>query len=118
MPTRPPKPCGHPGCRRLVPGGYCELHAPIYRREAWATTTESSSDRGYGSLWQRLRKVILNRDPICTVCGREPATEVDHILRKAAGGTDDEGNLRGICDRCHTRKTAQDARAGLGARTQ
>ena len=34
-----------------------------------------------------------------------PATEVDHILPLADGGTDDLGNLQAINRECHARKT-------------
>ena len=34
-----------------------------------------------------------------------PATEVDHILPLADGGTDDPGNLQAINQECHARKT-------------
>ena len=64
-----------------------------------------SNKRGYGRQWRKLRARILERDPICTKWGKEPSTTVDHILTKGRGGTDDESNLRGMCRRCHSRKT-------------
>ena len=62
--------------------------------------------RGYGYHWRKLRARILERDPICKKCGEEPSNTVDHIVTKARGGGDDEGNLQGLCRRCHSRKTA------------
>jgi 5-methylcytosine-specific restriction protein A len=38
------------------------------------------------------------------------ATEVDHIIPVAAGGTDDDGNLEAICHDCHILKGAEDAK--------
>lgn len=105
MPTRPKHPCRHAGCRALASGGYCPTHAPIHTRPAWESTQTSSHARGYGRVWQRLRVMILNRDPICMVCQRCPSTAVDHIRPKARGGGDDESNLQGICETCHTAKT-------------
>ena len=36
------------------------------------------------------------------------ATEVDHVLPKAKGGTDDLKNLQSICSACHRAKTLRD----------
>jgi 5-methylcytosine-specific restriction protein A len=38
---------------------------------------------------------------------------VDHIVPKAEGGNDDEGNLQTICRACHAAKTADEARRGI-----
>lgn len=67
--------------------------------------------QGYGAAWQRVRKLVLLRDPVCRCeygCER-PSTTVDHIKPKSMGGTDDEGNLRGLCAPCHRRKSATEA---------
>jgi 5-methylcytosine-specific restriction protein A len=40
-------------------------------------------------------------------CG-EPATDVDHVLRKAAGGADDDSNLQSLCHSHHSAKTARE----------
>lgn len=78
---------------------------------AWPTT--SRHERGYGTAWDKLRKVILTRDKyLCQPCLRKgrvhPATQVDHILPKAKGGTDEAANLQGICKPCHDAKTLVD----------
>lgn len=78
---------------------------------AWAKTSRHA--RGYGNAWNKLRKVILQRDcHLCQPCLRAgrvtSATQVDHIKPKAKGGTDDEGNLQAICTPCHEAKTATD----------
>ena len=75
---------------------------------AWSK--ESSKSRGYGAAWVKLRAVILRRDcGLCQVClakGRVTAgTQVDHIVSKAQGGTDDDDNLQTICRDCHATKT-------------
>ena len=69
--------------------------------------------RGYGSAWVKLRARILARDGhLCRACmvnGRVTvATQVDHVLPKSKGGTDDEANLQSLCGPCHKAKTAQD----------
>lgn len=68
----------------------------------------SPSKRGYGSRWKRLRLMMLRRFPICRRCDPQslrPATEVDHIIPKAKGGTDAMDNLQTLCHQCHSRKT-------------
>lgn len=61
--------------------------------------------------WVSIKKRILERDQRrCYVCGG-PATEVDHLVNVAAGGTHDDTNLAAICVPCHRHKTQQEARA-------
>jgi 5-methylcytosine-specific restriction protein A len=38
------------------------------------------------------------------------ATEVDHIVPKSQGGTDDDDNLQAICSPCHKTKTGSERR--------
>lgn len=112
MPRKPAHPCHKAGCTNLTLSRYCEAHtktAPVV--PAWRTTTGSSASRGYGTNWRKLRLMMLARDPICTVCCKAASTTVDHILAKAAGGDDSPENLRGLCNRCHSRKTAKDGHA-------
>jgi len=75
---------------------------------AWSR--ESRHARGYGTEWNKLRLRILQRDKhLCKPCLKasalSAATQVDHIISKAKGGTDDEDNLQAICKPCHDRKT-------------
>jgi 5-methylcytosine-specific restriction protein A len=42
------------------------------------------------------------------VSGRE--CHVDHLVPLEDGGTDDDANLRTLCDRCHGRKTRAEQR--------
>ena len=74
---------------------------------------ESPSRRGYGRRWQRLRMMVLRRDPICVVAGCiEPSTDADHIIPKSQGGDDSMENLQGMCHSHHSRKTRLEGRAG------
>jgi len=75
----------------------------------WPTT--SRHQRGYGTAWDKLRLRILERDCYlcrCKHCKAEgrvtPATEVDHVVPKAKGGTDEPSNLQAINVDCHKRK--------------
>lgn len=68
--------------------------------------------------------LILKRDRYLCQCGEcqrtgrvLPATEVDHRIPKAEGGTDEPHNLCAINAECHKRKTAKESgRARAGAK--
>lgn len=77
----------------------------------------TTTQQGYGWAWQQLRLRILKRDGYrcrCDECVELkrilPASEVDHHVPKAQGGTDDPSNLRAINRDCHRAKTARDSR--------
>ena len=80
----------------------------------WGSTTRpSAAKRGYGYAWQVLRSDILKRDKrLCQQCikaGRTVmATDVDHIVPKHRGGTDNPGNLQSLCGDCHRAKSARE----------
>ncbi|WP_310888200.1 HNH endonuclease [Burkholderia pseudomallei] len=81
--------------------------------------------RGYGAHWEKLRAAVLLRDGgicRCAECQRlgrvREAHEVDHVVPKARGGTDDLGNLSAINRDCHRAKTARERlRAAAGGTT-
>jgi 5-methylcytosine-specific restriction protein A len=80
---------------------------------SWDHGGKSRHERGYGTAWDKLRKVVLQRDRhLCQLCkeaGRvRVGTHVDHILAKANGGSDDLTNLRVVCASCHALKTIHD----------
>jgi 5-methylcytosine-specific restriction enzyme A len=103
MPDRQPVPCLEPGCPRLTrTGSRCSKH----QVSGWSLTA-SPAERGYGSEWVKIRRVVLEEEPTCRLCG-EPATDVDHIIAKAHGGTDRRSNLRALCRRCHQRKSSSE----------
>lgn len=62
----------------------------------------------YGSKrWQSLRAVVLRREPICRECERAASTTVDHIIAHNGDAAlfFTLSNLRGMCKKCHDRKT-------------
>lgn len=111
MPNEPLTFCSAPGCGTRVARGRCAKHA---KRDLRA----SAARRGYDSEWRRLRAALLEARPYCMGWGpREivlrdhrahgnSAVEVDHITPLREGGTNDWGNLRQLCKRCHSRRTA------------
>lgn len=82
----------------------------------------SAAARGYGPRWRRLARMFLRRHPLCADPfgvhggGCVPAEQVDHVVPRRAGGTDDWSNLQGLCARCHARKTAR-CDGGFGHKT-
>ena len=62
------------------------------------------------SPWRKLRKVVLNKNPLCVICLEEgivtQADVVDHIVPIKQGGAKlDETNLQGLCHKHHNKKT-------------
>ncbi len=115
MATRAKTICRHPGCRAVIDeAGYCTKHQK--QSVGWfRTSTASSTARGYGGKWRYLRKHVLERDMyLCCECKKEgkltAATEVDHIIPKSQGGTDDPDNLQSLCNAHHKIKTAREGR--------
>ncbi|WP_084222299.1 HNH endonuclease [Rhodococcus sp. Chr-9] len=71
--------------------------------------------------WRNQRQRALTRDGNRCVDCTAPAVEVDHIISKNDGGTDDLENLRSLCGRCHdhyTREQTRRARRGNHRRGQ
>jgi 5-methylcytosine-specific restriction protein A len=97
-----------------------ELKSPLRelkRGTNWkAQDRDSRHQRGYGTAWDKLRLVVLQRDAgLCQVCMDagilKVGNEVDHIIPKYRGGTDDLGNLEVLCRTCHQVKTAAESAA-------
>lgn len=111
MPTSAPKPCSR--CGVLVRDGSsrCQQHKVV----PWTKWRDDASPIN-GRWWRRLRDLVLLRDDgLCQPCLRAgrvtSATEVDHIVARADGGSHDPANLEAICRTCHRAKTAREAHA-------
>lgn len=118
MPHRPPHSCTVPGCPALVrKGGRCPDHARALQVEI-DSRRPSPSRRGYGGAWRAIRLEHLRRHPLCEMdCAARgqtvAASEVDHRVPLARGGTHDTSNLQSACTPCHSRKTVrEDGRFG------
>lgn len=73
--------------------------------------------------WSATRARVLARDghrcyvyDVAVCVGM--ATEVDHLINQATGGSHDDANLRAICAPCHRRKTAAEASAARPRRAR
>jgi len=104
--------CSHAGCSNIALDGcrVCEKHGgKTAMPDGVSKKKLSAHKRGYGIVWRRLRKMVLAEEPFCKVCETNPSEEVDHILPKFKGGTNERENLQGICKECHLKKTIEDA---------
>lgn len=56
--------------------------------------------------WRTARELAFRTyGDVCFQCGNK-ATEIDHIVEVAEGGTDDIENLQPLCNPCHKVKTS------------
>jgi 5-methylcytosine-specific restriction protein A len=127
MPARAMRPCAKPGCPALTASKFCAGHIGEPQQLAKAYDADRAKDpirRLYGTRrWRRTSGYIIARDPICRECGREPSSLADHAvpadLYIAQNGGDleyffDYGNLQGLGQACHAKKTARDGSRGYG----
>jgi len=114
MPMLPQRPCPVAGCPVLGP---CAAHQ---RRASTSPSPRlyddrrgSSTQRGYGYAWQKRRAEFIKKFPCCARCPR-PTTDVDHIVPRSRGGSDDDSNLQPLCSFHHKQKTARERRLRWG----
>jgi 5-methylcytosine-specific restriction protein A len=95
--------CG--GCMRTYPigelkRGRCPACAKAMQRAKDARRGTTTA-RGYGSEWRKLRAQVIAASPACAICGhtgsKDNPLSVDHILPRSQGGTDALSNLRVLC---------------------
>ena len=70
---------------------------------------DKESSKIYNSTrWRKLRKLQLENNPFCVICG-QPAKIADHIIEIKDGGNPFEiNNLQSMCISCHNTKTAKE----------
>lgn len=125
--------CSGAGCLRTVPDRvrFCDECSPTKTPNATDGIREHSNayDADLDKLrtsprWQRVRKAVVQRDPICKRCDTGLTEEVDHIVpareaiaqARASGkypldrwaGYFFKSNLQGLCRKCHRAKTLED----------
>jgi 5-methylcytosine-specific restriction endonuclease McrA len=85
--------------------GAVSTRAPLIERNRW--------------LWSARVEEIKRRDGFaCRRCGAMYRLEVDHIVPRRLGGSDDPSNLRTLCHDCHLNRDlpAEMTRPGRGRR--
>jgi 5-methylcytosine-specific restriction enzyme A len=113
MPQAAPRPCTYPGCGRLVHdgSGRCAAHPG----RTWAKRIDAPK-RITGRRLQRMRAALFARSPLCVHCEDRGlvvlATQRDHKVPLAEGGTDTPNNEQGLCDDCHREKSLAEALRG------
>jgi 5-methylcytosine-specific restriction enzyme A len=105
--------CSEPGCPSVSP---CARHPPRGGWAAWKRANPAAAS-AYKGRWPAIRKRVLAERPRCESCGAL-ATDVDHIVPLAEGGTHERSNLRGLCRSCHRRRTARQTHRGGGGSPQ
>lgn len=108
MPRGGFKVCSHPGCPHLRP-----CPNPEHKPKAWVGSDRQGSTRQ----GRKVRERILERDPICMICYKNPSTVCDHIWQVAHGAPEryedtPEELLRGICKPCNDKLSAAQGAAG------
>lgn len=115
----PKKLCGKPNCGGRVSKGICDRCGIIklQTNKVYDNSRGTAHERGYDSRWKKIRDKKLRADPLCVMCRAMNkttlASEVDHIIPLANGGTNKESNLQGLCHSCHVIKTFQDKKLYL-----
>jgi 5-methylcytosine-specific restriction protein A len=105
VPNRLQYSCRWPTCsERVSTSGYCPKHRAVMGGSGWAQRPTGRSE-AYRGAWPAIRARVLAEEPRCRMCG-QPATEVDHALPLAMGGSHDRSNLRALCHDDHKAVTA------------
>ena len=138
MPSKPPSPCLHPGCRLLVlAGAYCDLHRSARRLQQSRTYSATRSEKQQSNSelataqtvrnsarWQTVRDVIRAKHPVCCDpfnrhSNESPqlTTQIHHIepIGKRPELAFEDSNLAPLCDSCHASSEALERR---GKRTR
>ena len=93
-----PRRCAKPTCNKLQP-----CPRPGHQR-GW--TNLGPNFRPLPHNWDALKAAVVRRDgEKCSRCERRHNLELDHVIERSDGGTDDLSNLRLLCKPCHKDKT-------------
>ena len=111
------KKCMHPTCANVALKGEtrCEDHY-VPRKK----TTSYETDAFYNTArWRKISKLQLSRNPVCEICERRPAEQVDHWLERrmllGLSYQTNPDNLISECIPCHSTKSAIVKKLGLNS---
>ena len=111
MPNKPKRPCNHSNCRNLTNERYCDEHKALH---VWVH--KDNVVRIRGRKLQRERNRLFNANPLCVECLKvgitRAATQRDHVVPLAFGGTDTDDNIQALCQECHDKKTNKESQRG------
>ena len=97
MPSKPKRPCSHPGCPKLTYGRFCEEHAKKEAQRYEKYDRDPAVRRRYGRAWKRIRDRYAEAHPLCELCKQNgkltPTEEIHHKLPLSEGGTHATENL-------------------------
>jgi 5-methylcytosine-specific restriction endonuclease McrA len=82
----------------------CSQPALDRARGRCARHRQTTTSRGYGPEWRRLRAEAIARQPYCTTCGSRQDLTADHIVPLALGGLGTRSNVQVLCRPCNSRK--------------
>lgn len=109
------KNCKYRLCNSIgdYPNGYCQEHQEFVPKP-WNYRRLSFHKEVYNThQWRKIRERVLKASPLCEVCNKNFATEVDHIVPLIKGGEAFSiENLQSICYHCHKLKTNHEKRKG------
>ncbi|RKX02326.1 HNH endonuclease [Corynebacterium diphtheriae] len=112
MPSKPKRPCSHPGCPELTEKRFCPEHACAEDTRYRKYQRDPKINRRYDHRWRKIRAAYVEAHPLCEDCLARarytPVDEVHHVIPLEHGGTHDESNLRSLCKPCHSRQSALD----------
>ena len=60
---------------------------------------------GSTTRWRKIRQMVFERDGrYCSACLAEENLQIDHIIERSKGGTDEMWNLRVLCAQCNLKR--------------
>jgi 5-methylcytosine-specific restriction protein A len=103
------KKCSETGCRALLPDPGSS-RCPEHQRVPFETATRTNSILYQTPEWRRLKRVLIERDRVCSVCGSGSNLHVDHVTPPRGDIVlfFDIQNLQLLCEDCHRIKTARE----------
>jgi 5-methylcytosine-specific restriction protein A len=83
--------------------------------EAKAGSTQMERGRAWMAKRERVALAHGYRCAGCSLAWRAAQDQIDHIIPRERGGSNDESNLQPLCDACHKAKTADETKARFKA---